>query len=396
MTHRRLLYAVLVLLAWAVVLVLLVPVPVTAPLQPERIEKLDGGSFIPVLGRSQVGERGLGIRSMDVDEGALQVRPLPGLQAGDFQVLRYRFEEFPRNLELVLVFRTREHPEDVQAVTIPTVVSGTGTVDLTAIDAWRGEIVELGFAQYPGPQSVPPASAFRPFTLVEAQLWSPSWRGAWAARMQDWFGPRSWALLSLSALGPDSALPKGRSLVAPVVLGALAAVLLGVLVLGWRGQAVLPPAILAVALAWLLLDLSWLHGLHARHASTGEIYSGLPAEERQRRLPDQALYDSAQMVRRVLGGSSERNLRVFVDAGADFQRARLLYHLLPMNVAPVNMVGLGTPEQRAGAILVLYNVERLRYDAGDGMLRDATGAMPAIELFDLGPLRVYRFPGIRP
>lgn len=52
MTHRRLLYAVLVLLAWAVVLVLLVPVPVTAPLQPERIEKLDGGSFIPVLGRS--------------------------------------------------------------------------------------------------------------------------------------------------------------------------------------------------------------------------------------------------------------------------------------------------------------------------------------------------------
>ncbi len=390
MTRRRLLYVVLVLLAWLVLLAVLMPLPLSAPFKPAMVETLEGHSFLPVIGQAQQGEGGLGIRSMDVDEGALQVRPLRGIRADDFSVLRYRFDDFPRNLELVLVFRTREQPGDVRTVTIPTVVSGIGAVDLAAIDAWKGEVVELGFAQYPGPQSVPPASAFRPFTLVEAQLWSPSWQGAWAARMQDWFGARNWALLSLSALGPDSALPKGRSLVAPVVLCALAALVLGFFVLGWRGPALVRPALIVVALAWLLLDLRWLHGFHARHASTQDIYSGLSAEERQRRLPDQVLYDSAQMVRRVLG-NEDRNLRVFVDAGSDFQRARLLYHLLPMNVAPVNMVGLGTAAQRADAILVLYNVQRLHFDAASGMVLGGGEPMPAAELFDLGPLRVYRF-----
>ena len=392
MTRRHLLYALLLLLAWAVLLAVLMPIPLSAPLRPAQVETLEGRSFVPIVGQAQQGEAGLDIRSMDVEEGALQMRPLRGIQAADFPVLRYRFEDFPRNLELVLVFRTREQPEDVRAVTIPTVVAGVGSVDLGAVAAWQGEVVELGFAQYPGPQSVPPASAFRPFTLVEVQLWSRSWRGAWAARMQDWFGARNWALLSLSALGPDSALPKGRSLVAPVVLCALAALLLGVFVLGWRGPTLVRHAVLVVALAWLLLDLRWLHGFNARHASTQEIYAGLPAEERQRRLPDQALYDSAQMVRRVLG-SEDRNLRVFVDAGSDFQRARLLYHLLPMNVAPVNMVGLGSTAQRAGAILVLYNVQTLNFDGSAGVLLGGIEPMPAAELFDLGPLRVYRFQG---
>jgi hypothetical protein len=389
---RRLLYALLLLLAWSVLLAVLMPIPLSAPLRPANVETLDGRTFMPVVGQAKQGDAGLDIQSMDIEEGALQVRPLAGIQASDFPVLRYRFEDFPRNLELVLVFRTREQPDDVRAVTIPTVVSGTGAVDLGAIEAWRGEVVELGFAQYPGPQSVPPASAFRPFTLVEAQLWSPSWRGAWAARMQDWFGPRNWALLSLSALGPDSALPKGRSLVAPVVLCALAALLLGVLVLRWRGPTLVRYAVLCVAVAWLVLDLRWLHGFQARHASTREIYTGLSAEERQRRLPDQALYDSAQMVRRVLG-REDRNLRVFVDAGSDFQRARLLYHLLPMNVAPVNMVGLGSAAQRADAILVLYNVRHLTFDSTAGTLLGGAEPMPAAELFDLGPLRVYRFLG---
>lgn len=392
MMRRRALYALALLLSWAVLLIVLMPLPLSAPLRPAQVETLEGKGFMPVIGQARQGESGLDIQAMDVEEGALQVRPLGGIQASEFPVLRYRFEHFPRNLELVLVFRTREQPDDVRAVTIPTVVAGTGAVDLGAIEAWQGEIVELGFAQYPGPQSVPPASAFKPFTLVEAQLWSRSWQGAWTARMQDWFGPRSWALLSLSALGPDSALPKGRSLVAPVVLGAVVVVLLGVLILGWRRTILVRHALLACALAWLLLDLRWLHGFQARHAATQDIYKGLPAEERQRRLPDQALYDSAQMVRRVLGGQ-EKNLRVFVDAGSDFQRARLLYHLLPMNVAPVNMVRYGTAAQRAGAILVLYNVRALRYDAAAGTLVGSDEPMLATELFDLGPLRVYRFVG---
>jgi hypothetical protein len=325
---------------------------------------------------------------MDTDEGALQIHRLDPVRAEAFSTLRYRFRDFPRTLELVLVFRTERSP-DVVTVTIPTVASGIGTVDLASIPEWQGRILEIGFAQYPGAQSVPPASAFRPFRLLDVELWSPSWAGALAARMQDWLGARSWVLRSLNALGPDSVLRTGRSLVLFVFVGAIGTLVILATFLGWRRRKLAQAAVIGSLLAWLLLDLRWLHGLHARHAATREAYAELSPEERQRRLPDQMIFDSAQMLRNVLAGE-DRRTRIVVDAGSDFERARLLYHLLPLNVAPMNMIWLDTAVQHPGLVLEFFRQDEPKLDAADSTLMVGDRRVPVVVLFDLGPLRVYR------
>ncbi len=388
---RRAIFVAMACAWWLMLLAVFVPITPTAPLSPANVLALDGSSFTGILGQTEKSPSGLKVTSMDVEQGALQVHPLASIDAEDFQVLRYRFDAFPRTLELVLVFRS-EGTSDVRAVTIPTVVSGRGSVDLSAIASWRGRIVEIGFAQYPGAQSVPPASAFHPFTLADAELWSPSWSGSLAARFQDWFGARSWALLSLSALGPDAALPPGRSLVLMMFIGAAGTVLLGMWWLGWRGARLGRMALIAAVLSWLVLDLRWLHGLHARHEATRAAYAGLSPDERQRRLPDQAVYDSAQMLRKVLAGEPAQT-RVFVDADSDFERARLMYHLLPMNVAPINMLGMAASLRQPNAIIVLYAASVPAFDPNHSTLVLGNERFPATELFDIGALRVYRVKG---
>jgi hypothetical protein len=395
MTSGRWRFAAAALAWWAGLLAAFIPLPLAAPWAPDQVLALDGSRFAPVFGQARSDAGGLQVLAMDIDQGALQVHPLPSIDAATFDTLRYRFESMPQTLELTLVFRRADSADQLQVLTIPTIGHAVGTLDLGAVPEWRGRIVEIGFAQYPGAQSVPPTSAFSPFTLVDAALWSPSWRGALAARWRDWFGPRSWALMSLSALGPDSAVPAGPSLVTLTFLGLAGTVVLGYLLLGWRGPRLGRVALVLALLAWVLLDLRWLHGLHARQSVTRAAYAGLPAAERQRLLPDQELFDSAQMVRRVLAAGSGHR-RVFVDAGSDFQRARLLFHLLPLNVAPVNMVGYGTPAQREGAVAVLYALDQPAFDPVASTLGLADGAAPVEVLFDLGALRVYRFQGPAP
>lgn len=386
---RLALWSIAALLWWFVLLALFVPLPLTAPLMPTDVVALDGRDFVPVIGRSQRHEHGLNISAMNLEEGALQVHGLNRLEAERFPILRYRFENFPRTLELALIFRTNER-SDVVAVTIPPAIGGgDGTVDLSTVPDWRGHISEIGFAQYPGAQSVPPGAAFRSFTLAKAELWSPSWQGALTARLQDWLGTRSWVLMSLSALGPDSVFPSGRSFVIFVFFGVAGTVLLGVLILGWRDRRLVRAAALAALVGWLALDLRWLHGLHARHAATRDAYAGLTPVERQRQLPDQTLFDSAQKLRNALA-DEPLETRVFVDAGSDFERARLLYHLLPMNVAPMNMIRLETAVKQRGAIVVFYAKNRPTFDASSNALILGASRVPVIELFAHGPLRAYR------
>lgn len=390
MSGRRLGYVVAVLLGWGLLIALFVPLPLASPLLPERSVTIDGASFAPAIGSAQPEQGALAITAMAGAQGALQAhRPAQAIDADAWSTLRYRFDGLPRTLELVFLFRRADEPDDVRVVTVPGVGGSRGAIDLSRVPGWQGPIIEIGFAEFPGAQSVPPSRAFRPFRLLEVDLQSRSWQGAWAVRMHDWFGRQSWELMSLSALGPDSARPRGWPLPPLLFLIAVTPVLFGVLLLGWRGRLLARHAVIALLLAWLVLDLRWLHNLHGRHTGTRTIYAGLPAEARARLQPDQATFDGAARVRAALA-DEDPHTRIFVDAGSDYVRARLLYHLLPLNVAPVNLVTYGTPEQRAGAIVVLFDARSPRFDADTGLLHFADVGMPATPVLLNGALRIFR------
>ena len=148
------------------------------------------------MGAGVEDDTALRIGAIGDDGNALQSIALDGLRAEDFSTLRYRFEGFPRTLELSLVFRRADAPDDVQVVTVPWPGDGWRSLNLHQVPGWHGQITELGFAENATPQVVPESVAFRPFRFDGAELWSPSWRGRFAALYTSWFGYTPWTLLS--------------------------------------------------------------------------------------------------------------------------------------------------------------------------------------------------------
>lgn len=393
--RRRIIAIGAIAIWWFVLVLLFCGIAPFAPLLPSKPLRLNGVAFEEKFGRAEHSNTALAVRA--AGEGAnLQVHPLGSVDAADWRILRYRFSELPRTLELAFVFR-REGEDDVRTVALPWPSGGSGAIDLARVPGWQDRIVEIGFSEFPTAQIVPPELGFRPFTLDAVVLEPVSWRGMLAVRRSDWFGYRPWALMSVSALGPDSAAPRGPSFVFGIALGTLGTFMLGAWLLGWRTRRLATATFVATATAWLALDLRWLENLHARHAGTREIYAGKSWRVREALVADSAVYAAASRVREVLA-NEPRGMRVIVDAPSDYERARLVYHLQPLNTGPANITGYGTAAQRSSALAVLYRLDAdLAYDRKRGALIDRNGLpLDAQPLLEDGDLRIYRFAKVVP
>ena len=388
---------VLLILLWAGLLLGAASIPPGAAVQPSQRLRHAGADFEVVSGAGAgiVGDRLLNIASIGSDHMAVQALALATpIEAGDFPVLRYRWQRFPQTLELSFMFRRADMPEDVQVITLPPAGRYPAYFDLGDVSAWHGRITEVGFIQYPTAQLVPVDTAFRPFALVETELWSPSWRGSLGALATDWLAYRPWALMSISALGPDAPWPHKTSPVVVLGSGLLASVLLAGLVLRrprrWFGTVLC----MAVGGGWLLLDLRWLVEFHERSALTHELHAGQNWNERSATVPDRELFDAAQRVLGLLARASP-SPRVLVAADTAYTTLRLDYHLLPANAAPAAALEQASPQALAAAPtwLVAWGPNRWRYDKASGTLQGPSAAFSASVVLEDADLRVYRLHG---
>ncbi|MCQ4167157.1 hypothetical protein [Tahibacter harae] len=389
MTRRLVL---LLVAGWLLLLGLFAGIAPLAPLWPAQREKMEGSSFAAMRG-GQIDGAELAVTEPDQDYGALLIRPVD-LDADQWPLLRYSFADLPPTLELTLVYRRADSPSDVRTIALAQPRGGSGSIDLRREKEWRGRINELGFAIYPVAQSVPPQQGFRPFRFLGAELATPSWQGRLSAVATEWSARRAWSLMSISALGPDAGPPREAS---PVLLLALG---LGftVLLLAWglpgAPQQALRVSAVVLIVAWLLLDLRWSRSLAERHAATRQIYAGLDWQERQDRLPDAELLAAARTVRETLRAADldPDKVRILVDAGSDFLRARLVYHLAPAATGPTNLTGYGVFNYKgAPRIVVAYETESPQFDtARQRLVFDEESSTPAEELLAAPPLRIYR------
>lgn len=388
----RVLIALLVL-GWLLLIGLFAEV---SPLQspwPQQRNAMPGASFAAVRG-GQVDDDALLIDTPDENYGALLIRSVDLDDATQWPVLRYEFEGLAPPLELNLVYRRADSPQDVRTLVLTRPRGGSGTIDLSREKEWLGQISEIGFAVYPVAQSVPPEHGFKPFRLVSAEFWSPSWQGRLAATATEWSGRRAWSLMSISALGPDNGPVRARS---PVLLFALGLLFTLLLLIQWQPlptRRVVQVLGVALLLAWLLLDLRWLRSLVDRHAATRQVYAGLDWQERQQRQPDSDLLAAAEAVREAIradGGDPDRS-RLLIDAGSDFLRARLIYHLAPANSGPVNFTGHGPGwPLNMNFYLVYFEREEPAYRVEKQSLEFNDDVMvPARELIGTPTLRLYR------
>ena len=385
------------LAGWLLLLVLAAGASLQDPLQPERRLRHAGSEFAVIAGAGAgiEGDRLLNVAA--IGSGRMGVQSLmfePPIDASAFTLLRYRWRAFPRTLELSFMFRRTDAPGDVQTITLPPAGTFPAYFDLSDVPAWDGRISEVGFAEYPTAQLVPVDVAIEPFALSEVELWTPSWRGSLGALASDWLAYRPWALLSISALGPDAPWPHKPSAVVVLAIGLAGSALLARAAYGRRTGGIGVRLCLALAIAWVLLDLRWLRDLGQRHALTQQIHGGRSWDERASLVPDRQLAAAAERVR-ALHANVAGAPRVLVAADTPYSTLRIAYHLLPLNAASAS--GLATPRSGDGfgapTWLVAYDASAWTYDESHGVLAGPGIALLAQPLFEEGALRVYAVQG---
>jgi hypothetical protein len=360
---RRVALVLAVLASWTILLLWAARVDLSAPLVAAEQREFPGDDFRTVFGTGAADSDRLRVTSASEDFTSLQSLAPSDVDAASFPTLRYRFENFPRTLELSLVFRTTESAEDI-AVSLPWPGEGTNTFDLSQIPEWQGHIVEVGFAEFPVAQLVPPAEGFRPFELVEAGLWSRSWRGDVAALSTDWLGAWSWTQRSVHALGRDTDTPRARSLLLCVAI-AVGIALAWIALLFGRRTPISATAGLGVAVAaWLALDIVWQAGLWARLQTTRAVYAPLGWDERERTVADTDVVAAAEKLRTMLHDEPPSSrILVYADAGNGYELLRFVWHALPLDVAVyayASFVGSALPER---TLIVFYRSDAWRTDA---------------------------------
>jgi hypothetical protein len=387
---RRVVLALCLVGVWLAVLGWAAGLSWRTPLAPREHIALGGQDFRIQLGSGERDGDRLRVRALAADGTGVQTAPLAHLRAQDFSVLRYRIEDFPKTLELSLVFRRADAPDDLQAITLPAPRRGDTAVDLSSFAEWQGSITELGFAEYATAQLVPPSAAgFEPFHIAQAQLESASWSALPSRLLTDWFGYRPWDMQSINTQGPGIGV-LGRTWMQPViVLGALLSVLAAGWILRWPRMRVGQALALALLAVWVLFDARWLDDLWAKHPVVEQLYADKPWAAREALQADEDTLAAAREVSRLAAQQGVRRILVLSDSPFTF--LRMIYFLLPLNTAPLGQAlgeAPGAPLPRDALIAVLGS--EARYDEGTGMLAVAGRELALAPLYARGDLRVYR------
>lgn len=384
---RRVICAALVLAIWVIVLGWEAGVHWHTPIFPHDRLNLPASRFRVVMGAGVEDEQALRVGSVGDRGNALQSMPLGHIRAARYTTLRYRFDGFPRTLELSLIFRRADTPGDVQVATIPWPGDGWTSVDLRRIPGWHGKITELGFAEYATPQVAPESSAFHPFRFDRAELLSPSWSGSVAALTTSWFGYTPWALISISALGPQREVARAPGLLPLLILGVVPSLLLCAWILRWPRALLWRNLLVAAFVLWALLDLRWLDEFHAKHRLTEDIYAGKPWSQREQLVADQDLVFKAEQIGYWLGSQSPSQ-PILVASDSKYTLLRMIYLLLPHNLALLELVG--DRPVPLGSLIVLYESGRFRYDEKQGAVIGGGKRYPVKPVYETGGVDVYR------
>lgn len=345
--------------AGAILLLLVAGVRWNTPLVSAGERAFPGSNFHAVFGDAEQDGQLLRVNAAAEDHSALQTAQVPSLDAAEFPILSYRFDAFPRTLDLSFVFRI-EGAEDVETITVPTPANGDKvTFDLSAIPAWKGRIVEIGFAQFPVAQLAPPREAFRAFTLVRAELRGSSWLGQLGALASEWEARSPWQFVSVSALGPSEIGDTTPHVLRLPLFAAIALALAAALawtILGLRGRAFARFVAIGFAVAWIALDLCWLRDLDYKRRADRDIWSAQPLAQRQAHVADAELLDAATHLKELLR-REPRARHILLSTPSPFSAIRFIYHAAPLNISiatalPESLVN-GPPP---GTIIVKYGM----------------------------------------
>ena len=331
-----------------------------------RPQVLAGKEFSPIVAAAAAPE-GDAMVITRMQQGEAVFRANPRFAAAKYPQLRLHLDGVHPGLRLFLFWRVAEAPAQQRVLQLEQHSDGVRWYSLGQSELWQGTVIEIAVGAFgePGPA---------PLRLQEAAFHGAT-RGALLARLlTEWTSDQPWRL---SAMNLQSGIPP-EGLAHPNAVAALGAAC-GLLVLAWAAlllrlprRALVAGVLLLLFLPWLLLDLLWQGQLNARLAFSREQFGGLDQQAKHQREMDAALFNYARELSALLPADPGRRLFLLHGSeGHNFQRLRLQYHLLPLNVYNFGSALLPPGEMRPGDYLLQFGpLERLRYDAPSGVLED--------------------------
>lgn len=381
---RRLLYALVLTVATAALLLLFAYPGTGAGWNPARTRPLSLAAFESPV--ATVGLRESSVHAQGADEQGmtLLLQPTAGLVASEWRHLHYSLERGTPASKYLLVWRS-DAGQGVAPLPVPP---ASGTLDLARFDAWKGSIEWLGVASAPVDYLAATAIDSPTLELRALQLDAPSWRGALAALWTEWFGARPWTGRSSNTAGFELAPVAGPSLTAFIAATLALAWALAWLLLGRDAARRAVPALLVAA---VLLPGAWQIGQLWHRAATASAAADLAAAHPQSPLAAQPqLAVAAQQLSQQLRTEPGRP-RLLVLGANQFLGEYPVWLLREHDVAMLWAPELLPPVDAAGDWrLVLVGKGDWAYDAASGRLRIGTLERAAQPFADFGVIKAYR------
>ncbi|MFN2328351.1 MAG: hypothetical protein ABR612_05500 [Chromatocurvus sp.] len=345
----------------------------------DDVSRLAGSDFMPVVAaRSEQSGDSAIISEMQpalrngVQIGEAVFRAEPDLPAEKFSQLQLHLEGWRPGQKLFLFWRSSRAPDQQRFRELLHDTEGMSWHTLFIGHGWEGNILELAIGVFGAPGPLP-------LQLHEAIL-HPTGRSSLMQRLYwDWSRFQPWSYASLNSQGssrPDILLKPATAAALWASL-ALLTTALCYAILRHLGRAsphnAAVAGLSAVLIPWLALDATWQAQLERQLQATQQRYAGLTQSEKHRRENDASLQAYAERVRDALAPVRGKRLFLINDAhqGHAYQRLRMQFHLLPLNIYNFGKQLLPPQEMRPGDyVLLLAPTTGIRYSAEQERLQD--------------------------
>ncbi|TVQ35794.1 MAG: hypothetical protein EA370_08985 [Wenzhouxiangella sp.] len=357
--------------------------------RPDRAVTMSGLKFQPLVGRGFFRDaESVGIREFDRGEAVLGSDAF--FDASNLSTVRLDLAGVHPDSQVALLWQTLSPSAEVHLVELHR---GAAEVTWHRLDLepdWDGQIAQVAIGVY-GLHSVEPIRLrsldFQPPTreILARFLW------------QDWRLFQPWRQGSANHYSGTPAETPLRPVTVMIIWLVTALVLLMIFI-HWRRLAAavwMPSALVVVLVPWLVLDGLWQARLSDQVASTRARFGGLD-QAGKRGMEDDALLQA--QAREVLDHLEPlRGQRLFIlreSMRHEFNRLRLQYHLLPLNVYNF---GHQLPEPghaRAGDyVLLLDDPGGVEFYSEDEVLVDERFRWPATLSLEQPRFLVFRLEG---
>ena len=249
---------------------------------------------------------------------------LKQLQAEDIPALSYQISNLPKNYQALLVWQLREQQEIYET----KLLQATGSqqlILLSNIDAWRGEISQLGLSFRPQDHLGIPVPNRTEIQIQSLQMRTPSYFRDSLTLMQYWLAYNPLNYRSINHLSLDKSLPYYAQLQSFAILWLLSFSLL--LYVKFKRLSFLP----LFLTSWLFIAF-----FNTVNSSKQTQWATTTHDRKNTTLPDDNLLKIAKQVKALLGLNNNRinkikTNKVLVLSSDKYQRSRIIYHLLPVN-----------------------------------------------------------------